>query len=72
MDKVSEVSGVAMLANNGQLAIWGADLAYVQLICTFNKGCRCLLCVIDIFSKYAWVAPLKDKRGGLWISKNIG
>ena len=29
----------------------------------FNKGFRFLLCVIDIFSKYAWVIPLKDKKG---------
>ena len=29
----------------------------------FNKGIRFLLCVIDIFSKYAWVVPLKDKNG---------
>ena len=43
--------------------IWGADLADMQLISTFNKGVRFLLCVIDIFSKYAWVVPLKDKKG---------
>ena len=42
--------------------IWGADLADMQLIKTFNKGFRFLLCVIDIFSKYAWVVPLKDKK----------
>ena len=35
----------------------------MQLISKFNKGFRFLLCVIDIFSKYAWVVPLKDKRG---------
>ena len=43
--------------------IWGADLADMQSINTFNKGFRFLLCVIDIYSKYAWVVPLKDKRG---------
>ena len=42
--------------------IWGADLADMQLISKFNKGFGFLLCV-DIFSKYAWVAPLKDKKG---------
>ena len=35
----------------------------MQLISKFNKGFRCLLCVNDIFSKYAWVSPLKDKKG---------
>ena len=43
--------------------ISGADLADMQLISKFNKGFRFLLCVIDIFSKYAWVVPLKDKKG---------
>ena len=43
--------------------IWGADLADLQLISKFNKGFIFLLCVIDIFSKYAWVVPLKDKKG---------
>ena len=42
---------------------WGADLADMQLISKFNKRFRFLLCVIDIFSKYAWVVPLKDKKG---------
>ena len=35
----------------------------MQLISKFNKGLRFLLCVIDIFSKYAWIVPLKDKKG---------
>ena len=42
--------------------IWGADLADMQLISKFNKVFRFLLCVIDIFSKYVWVVPLKDKK----------
>ena len=43
--------------------IWGVDLADMQLLIKFNKGFRFLLCVIDIFSKYAWVVLLKDKKG---------
>ena len=35
----------------------------MQLISKFNKGNRFLSCVIDIFSKYPWVVPLKDKKG---------
>ena len=35
----------------------------MQLISKFKKGFRFLLCVIHIFSKYAWVVPLKDKKG---------
>ena len=43
--------------------IWAADLADMQLISKFNRGFKFLLYVIDIFSKYAWVVPLKDKKG---------
>ena len=42
--------------------IWGADLADMQLLSKYNKGIRFLLCVIDIFCKYAWVVLLKDKK----------
>ena len=35
----------------------------MQLISKFTKGFRFLLCIIDIFSEYAWVVPLKDKKG---------
>ena len=34
----------------------------MQLLSKFNKGFRFLLCVIDIFSKYEWVVPLKIKK----------
>ena len=34
----------------------------MQLISKFNTGFRFLLCVINIYSKYAWVIPLKDKK----------
>ena len=43
--------------------IWGADLVDMQLLGRYYKGIRFLLCVIDIFSKYTWVFPLKDKKG---------
>ena len=39
----------------------GADLADMQLISEFNKSFRFVLCVIDIYRKYMWVIPLKDK-----------
>ena len=35
----------------------------MQLLYKYNEGIRFLLCVIDIFSKYARVVPLKDKKG---------
>ena len=36
---------------------------FSRLISKFNKGFRFLLCVINIYSKYTWVVPLKDKKG---------
>ena len=42
--------------------IWGADLADMQIIGKFDKGFRFSLCAIDIYSKYAWFIPLKDKN----------
>ena len=42
--------------------IWGADLGDMQLISKFNKSNCFLLYVIDIFSKYICVIPLKDKK----------
>ena len=43
--------------------IWGVDLADMHSLSKYNKGMKYLLCPIDLFSKYAWVIPLKDKRG---------
>ena len=43
--------------------IWVVDLADMQLLSKFNKGFRFLFCVIDIFSKNAWVIPLRNKKG---------
>ena len=43
--------------------IWGVDLADMQLISKHNKGIRCILRAIDLFSKYDWFVPLKDKKG---------
>ena len=34
----------------------------MQLLSKFNKGIFFLLCVFDIFSKYTWAIPLKDKK----------
>ena len=43
--------------------IWGVDLADMQSLSRKNKGIKYLLCAIDLFSKYAFVIPLKDKKG---------
>ena len=43
--------------------IWSVDLADMQSLSKYNKGIKYLLCAIDLFSKYAWVVPIKDKKG---------
>ena len=43
--------------------IWGVDLADMQSLSTKNKGIKYLLCAIDLYSKYVFVIPLKDKKG---------
>ena len=42
--------------------IWGVDLADMQSLSRKNKGIKHLLCAIDLYSKYAFVIPLKDKK----------
>ena len=43
--------------------IWGVDLADMQSLSIKNKGIKYLLCAIDLYSKYAFVIPLRDKKG---------
>ena len=43
--------------------IWGVDLADMKLLSKQNKGIKYLLCAIDLYSKYGFVVPLKDKKG---------
>ena len=43
--------------------IWGADLADMQSLSRKNKSIKYLLCAIDFYSKYAFVVPLKYKKG---------
>ena len=43
--------------------IWGVDLTDMQSLSRKNKGIKYLICVIDLHSKYAFVIPLKDKKG---------
>ena len=42
--------------------IWGVDLADMQSLSKKNKGIEYLLCAIDLYSKYAFVVPSKDKK----------
>ena len=48
---------------NGIDKIWAADLADMTALSEYNEGYRFLLLVIDIFSKYGWIIPLKNKQG---------
>ena len=42
--------------------IWATDLAEMGSLSFKNKNVKYLLCVIDVFIKYAWFKPLKDKK----------
>ena len=48
--------------SNGIDKIWAADLVEMQKFSKWNKGIKYFLMVIDVFSKYGWIKPLKDKR----------
>ena len=63
INQLLEISKKEKVYSSFKDNIWGVDLADTQLISKCNKGIRYLLCVIDLFSKYAWVVPLKDKKG---------
>ena len=43
--------------------IWRVDLADMQSLSKKSKSIKYLLCAIDLYSKYAFVDPLKDKKG---------
>ena len=43
--------------------IWAADLVEMQQFSKWNKGYKYLLMVIDVFSKFGWIVPLKNKTG---------
>ena len=43
--------------------ILSVDLADMQSLSKYNKEMKYLLCAIDLFGKYAWFVPVKDKKG---------
>ena len=43
--------------------IWAADLVEMNTLSKFNKGYKYLLTVIDVFRKYGWIVPIKNKIG---------
>ena len=48
--------------SNGIDEIWAVDMVDMQKFSEWNKGVKYLVMVIDLFSKYGWIKPLRDKR----------
>ena len=57
--KINKIKVYSQFKDN----IWGVDLPDMRLLSKQNKSIKYLLCAIDLFSKYAFVAPLEDKKG---------
>ena len=50
-------------ANGGTDSIWAADLLDIHQYACQNEGYKFILVVLDIFTRYAWARPLKNKTG---------
>jgi len=53
------------------ISFFAADLVDMQSFLRYNNGMKYLLTEIDIFSRYGWIVPLKNKTG-LELAKNRG
>ena len=53
----ADLSDMQLISKYNKVNIWGADLADMQIISKYGKVIRFLLCIIDTYSKYAWVVP---------------
>ena len=51
--------------------IWSRDLAEMESLSSNNQNVKYLLCVLDVFTKYVWVKPLKDKKGKTVLNASI-
>ena len=51
--------------------IWAADLAEMESLSSKNKNDKYLICAIDVFTKYTWAKPLKDKKGKAVLNASI-
>lgn len=41
--------------------IWAVDLASMESVASYNDGYKFILCIVDLFSRFAWCVPLKNK-----------
>ena len=63
VNQLLEIKKKKRIYSSFRYNITGVDLTDMQSLSKYNKRIKYLLCAIDLFSKYAWVVPLKDKRG---------
>ena len=53
-------------------SIWATDLAEMGSLSSKNRDVNYLLCVLDVFTKYAWVKSLKNKKSKTVLHGFIG
>ena len=63
VNQLLEIKKKKRIYSSFRYNITGVDLTDMQSLSKYNKRIKYLLCAIDLFSKYAWVVPLKDKKG---------
>ena len=51
--------------------IWATDLTEMGSLSSKNKNVKYFLCIIDVFTNYAWVKPLNDKKGKIVLNAFI-
>ena len=63
VNQLLEIKKKKRIYSSFRYNITGVDLTDMQSLSKYNKRIKYLLCAIDLFSKYAWVIPIKDKKG---------
>ena len=61
---IKEKTDIIPVVSDGPLERVQVDLVDLLSYAQHNNGYTYILTMIDVFSRYVWVIPLKDKKGG--------